>query len=69
MATDMPSQYQGKDDGVNRLGSFLGIMGQSAMTMDGSPAEIEAGDRRTAELFGQRIATAVERWSKVPVAA
>ncbi|WP_035986948.1 flavodoxin family protein [Leptolyngbya sp. KIOST-1] len=68
-ATDMPSQYQGKDDGVNRLGSFLGIMGQSAMTMDGSPAAIEAGDRLTAELFGQRVAQAVERWGRVPVAA
>lgn len=68
-ATDMPSQYQGKTDGINRLGSFLGIMGQSAMTMDGSPAAIESGDRLTAELFGQRIATAVERWSRVPVAA
>ncbi len=68
-ATDMPSQYQGKADGVNRLGSFLGIMGQSPMTMDGSPAAIEAGDRLTAKLFGQRVAAAVERWSRVPVAA
>ncbi|MEA5448953.1 flavodoxin family protein [Leptolyngbya sp. CCNP1308] len=70
-ATDMPSQYQGKTDGVNRLGSFLGIMGQSPMTMDGSPAAIESGDRLTAELFGQRIATAAERWipQKVAVVA
>jgi NAD(P)H dehydrogenase (quinone) len=62
-ATDMPSQYQGKTDGINRLGSFLGVMGQSTMTMDGSPAALESGDRLTAELFGQRIAVAVERWA------
>lgn len=70
-AADMPSQYQGKTDGVNRLGSFLGIMGQSTMTMDGSPAALEAGDRRTAELFGQRIAAATARWitEQVAVAA
>jgi NAD(P)H dehydrogenase (quinone) len=69
-ATDMPSQYQGKTDGVNRLGSFLGIMGQSPMTMDGSPATIDSGDRLTAELFGQRIAASTERWvpQKSPVA-
>ncbi|HSM80397.1 MAG TPA: flavodoxin family protein [Nodosilinea sp.] len=69
-ATDMPSQYQGKTDGINRLGSFLGVMGQSPMTMDGSPATIESGDRLTAESFGRRIATAAERWvaQKTPVA-
>ncbi|MBE9160715.1 flavodoxin family protein [Nodosilinea sp. LEGE 06152] len=67
-ATDMPSQYQGKTDGINRLGSFLGIMGQSAMSMDGSPATIESGDRLTAELFGQRIAAAVARWMPQKVA-
>ncbi|PZV08136.1 MAG: flavodoxin family protein [Leptolyngbya sp.] len=68
-AADMPSQYQGKTDGINRLGSFLGIMGQSPMTMDGSPATLESGDRLTSELFGQRIAAAVERWSRVPAVA
>ncbi|MBD2114584.1 MULTISPECIES: flavodoxin family protein [Cyanophyceae] len=70
-AADMPSQYQGKTDGINRLGSFLGIMGQSPMTMDGSPATLESGDRLTSELFGQRIAVAAERWTsqKVAVAA
>lgn len=67
-ATDMPSQYQGKDDGVNRLGSFLGVMGQSPMIMDGSPAAIESGDRLTAELFGQRLAAAAQRWVEQRVA-
>ena len=28
---DLPSHYFGKSDGVNRLGSFLGLMGQSPM--------------------------------------
>lgn len=56
----VPSQYQGKTDGANRLGSFLAVMSQSVMTMDSSLAAIEWGDRLTAELFGQCIA-AVER--------
>ena len=59
---DMPSQYVGKDDGVNRLGSFMGVMGQSPMAMDGADAQLDAGDRLTCVNFGQRIAEAAERW-------
>jgi NAD(P)H dehydrogenase (quinone) len=62
-SAEMPSQYVGKTDGVNRLGSFLGVMGQTQMTMDGSPAVLESGDRLTAEIYGQRIAAATERWA------
>lgn len=28
-AGEIPSHYFGKDDSVNRLGAFLGVMGQS----------------------------------------
>lgn len=61
-AGDMPSHYFGKDDGVNRLGSFLGVMGQSQLDMSDKPAEIHSGDRLTAFKFGQRIAGAAKRW-------
>lgn len=63
-AGDLPSSYLGKDDNVNRLGSFLGVMGQSPMTMGQGEATLDAGDRLTAEKYGQRIAGAVQRWSK-----
>lgn len=63
-AADLPSMYFGKDDGVNRLGSFLGVMGQSAMTMGKAPASLDEGDRLTAEKYGQRIAEAAQRWRK-----
>ena len=59
---DMPSQYLGKDDGVNRLGSFMGLMGQSPMALGDADAQLDAGDRLTCVNFGQRIAEAAERW-------
>jgi NAD(P)H dehydrogenase (quinone) len=61
---EMPGVYTGKDPGINRLGSFLGIMGQSVLDMSGAPATLEPGDELTSKLFGQRIATAAHRWLK-----
>ncbi|HAA30209.1 MAG TPA: flavodoxin family protein [Cyanobacteria bacterium UBA8553] len=68
-AGDLPSQYLGKDDGVNRLGSFLGVMGQSPMNMGGGDAALDSGDRLTAQKYGQRIAEAAKRWSNQLTAA
>jgi NAD(P)H dehydrogenase (quinone) len=48
--------------GVNRLGSYMGVMGQSPFDPSGAPATIEPGDRLTSERYGFRIATAVHRW-------
>ena len=58
----MPSKYFGQDDGVNRLGSFIGVMGQSDLDMSDKPAELHPGDRLTSVKFGQRFAEAVQRW-------
>lgn len=55
-------EMSNKDNGVNRLGSYLGIMGQSDMDMSGAPATLDAGDRLTAVQYGHRIATAAQRW-------
>uniref|UniRef100_A0A832M422 Flavodoxin family protein n=1 Tax=Oscillatoriales cyanobacterium SpSt-402 TaxID=2282168 RepID=A0A832M422_9CYAN len=66
-AGDLPSQYFGKQDGINRLGSFLGIMGQSPMS-SGGEAALESGDLITAESYGRRIAVATHRWNHSPVA-
>lgn len=70
-AGELPSHYQGKTDGVNRLGSFLGIMGQTPMNMSGGNPVLDSGDRLTAEYFGQRLAEATKRWhlEKVAIAA
>jgi len=61
---DLQSFLFGKEDGVNRLGGFLGVMGQSPFDMSGKEAVIDEGDRLTAERFGQRIAEATQRWVK-----
>jgi NAD(P)H dehydrogenase (quinone) len=58
--TELPSQYLGKTDGVNRLGSFSGVMGQNANPMGAAPV-VDAGDARTAELHAQRIAALVRK--------
>ncbi|MBE9009593.1 flavodoxin family protein [Pseudanabaenaceae cyanobacterium LEGE 13415] len=52
------------DGTVNRLGSYLGVMGQSAVDMSGAPAMLDTGDQKTSELYGERIAIAAQRWKK-----
>jgi NAD(P)H dehydrogenase (quinone) len=64
-AGDLPSHYLGQTDGVNRLGSFLGVMGQSPMMMVAGEATLDSGDRLTAEKFGQRIAAIANRLTVV----
>ncbi|MGI8504791.1 MAG: flavodoxin family protein [Hassallia sp.] len=59
---DLQSFLVGKDDGVNRLGGFLGVMGESQLDMSGKEAVLDPGDAKTAERFGQRIAEATKRW-------
>jgi NAD(P)H dehydrogenase (quinone) len=50
-------------NGVNRLGSYMGVMGQSNLDFTGTKdVEIDQGDRLSAELHGQRIAEATKRW-------
>ncbi len=61
---EMPSALLGKDDGVNRLGSFMGVMGQSALDMSGKPAVLDSGDRLTSVRLGIRVAEMVQRFSK-----
>jgi NAD(P)H dehydrogenase (quinone) len=51
-------------NGVNRLGSYLGVMGQTDVDFSGTKGpELDPGDRLTAELYGQRLAKAAQRWS------
>ena len=60
---DLPSQFLDKYDGVNRLGSSLGVMGQGT-DLSGGEAKLalDPGDQLTACRFGQRIAEATQRW-------
>ena len=48
-------------EGVNRLGSYLGVMGQSPIDMSGAPATLDPGDTLTSKLYGQRIARTAQR--------
>ena len=50
------------EEGINRLGSFTGVMAQAGQV---SPeVEPNEADRRTAERFGQRFAKATARWTR-----
>jgi NAD(P)H dehydrogenase (quinone) len=52
-------------NGVNRLGSYMGVMGQAVPDFTGTKTvELDSGDRLSCELYGQRIANAVDRWQK-----
>jgi NAD(P)H dehydrogenase (quinone) len=52
-------------NGVNRLGSYTGVMGQAVPDFTGTKTvELETGDRLSCELYGQRIAAATKRWQK-----
>jgi NAD(P)H dehydrogenase (quinone) len=53
-----------RNGGINRLGSYIGVMGQSEVDMTGASAVLDEGDRLTCEHYGNRIATAAQRWSK-----
>ena len=58
-AAEMPDP----ETGVNRLGSFLGVMGNSALDMSGAPAQVDPGDLESAKLYGQRLVTIAEKLS------
>jgi NAD(P)H dehydrogenase (quinone) len=52
-------------NGVNRLGSYTGVMGQAVPDFTGTKTvELDPGDRLSCELYGQRIAAAVDRWNQ-----
>ncbi|MDX2082101.1 MAG: flavodoxin family protein [Terrimicrobiaceae bacterium] len=60
-AAEFPSQFLGKTDGVNRLGSFLGVMAQNEST-PGQPVNLDPGDEKTARAYGRRIAECTIKW-------
>jgi NAD(P)H dehydrogenase (quinone) len=51
-------------NGINRIGSYMGVMGQSPFDPSDTAVTIDDGDRLTSELYGHRIATAAQRWQK-----
>jgi NAD(P)H dehydrogenase (quinone) len=52
-------------NGVNRLGSYIGVMGQTTPDYSGAKgAELVEGDRLSCELYGQRLAEATARWNQ-----
>ena len=48
---------------LNRVGSYLGLMTQANVDEGPETAPVSS-DRKTAELFGRRVAEAAVRWSK-----
>ena len=49
---------------LNRVGSCLGLMTQANVDESPETAPVSLSDRKTAELFGRRVAEAAVRWSK-----
>ncbi len=47
-------------DGLNRLNSFMGVMGYTSQSPD-EPPTVDSGDLLTAEALGQRLAAMVQR--------
>ncbi|MBL8566526.1 MAG: flavodoxin family protein [Hyphomicrobiaceae bacterium] len=54
---------KGSTEDINRVGSFLGLMTQANADQPPELAPPES-DRKTAELFGKRIAEATVRWKR-----
>ncbi|MDB9312843.1 flavodoxin family protein [Spirulina sp. CS-785/01] len=52
------------DTGINRLGGFLGAMGNLTPNANQKEVMIEQSDRLTAESLGQRVAEATKRWNR-----
>ena len=48
------------EDGVNRMGSYLGVMGQTPMDFERGP-ELHPGDHLSCERYGLRLAQWMER--------
>ncbi|MEL6931287.1 MAG: flavodoxin family protein [Cyanobacteria bacterium J06600_6] len=53
-----------QENGVNRLGSFLGPMGNTLPDFSGGPPQVDPGDLLTAKLYGTRIAKASNKWAE-----
>ncbi len=53
----------GQRNDTNALGAYLGLMTQ-ANTDEGPETAPPAGDRRTAEMYGARIAEVTQRWRR-----
>lgn len=52
---ELPSFYIGRNDGVNRLGSYSGVMGQNTNALGAEPV-LDPGDRLSGEKLGGRVA-------------
>jgi NAD(P)H dehydrogenase (quinone) len=50
------------EEGINRLGSFTGLMAQAGQVAP--EVEPNLADRKSAERLGQRLAKAVQRWAQ-----
>lgn len=56
-----PADMPNPDTGINRLGSFMGVMGDSALDMSGGAAQVDPGDLASAKLYGQRLVAVTQK--------
>ena len=58
---EIDCSVRGQTDETNRLGSYLGVMGQTYLDFERKEPELHPGDRLSCEYFGQHIANWVDR--------
>ncbi|MEM6426031.1 MAG: flavodoxin family protein, partial [Cyanobacteria bacterium P01_D01_bin.128] len=58
---EIDCSVSGKTDETNRLGSYLGVMGQTYLDFEQKEPQLHPGDRLSCEHFGQHIADWVNR--------
>ena len=58
-----PADMPNPDTGVNRLGTFMGVMGQSNLDMSGGSAQVDSGDLESAKLYGQRLVAVTQKFA------
>lgn len=63
-AGELPSALQGKTDGVNRLGTYVGPTGFTQMN-PGAPAVADSGDLLTYSAYGKRVAELSRQFNPV----
>lgn len=57
---EMSSNVTGSSDDIDRWGFYLGLGALGSLQQDNTP---DAGDLKTAQLYGARIARAAQRWT------
>lgn len=60
---ELPFNYTGRTDGINRFGFYAGAAGATVHS-PGQPVVVDPADLVTARAYGRRVAEAAQRWNR-----